>query len=361
MLLNLLAQADAILADGQSSFLPEVMDNESLEAQREALIAFGRQSTTKWIVAFSGGKDSIAMVLHLLDIGIPKSQIELWHHDVDGGGSNLWDWKCTTDYCKAFAKAFDLPILFSWRVGGITREIYRTEEHIQNVQYENIDGELITLQSDTKRGVSTRGKFPAVESDLKKRWCSATVKIMVMSRVITNDARFKNADVIICTGERRQESKSRSRYNEIEVYQATTKKRTAYTYRPIIDWSEDEVWAIMERYKVQPHPAYELGWGRCSCQTCIFNGDNVWATIAEISPEKIEAIEAIETDISFTLYDKINIRQKASRGQSFLSLLDENKREYWVQQATVHYNAPIIVNEWHLPLGAKSKEKSGAV
>lgn len=47
-------------------------------------------SFTKIIVACSGGKDSLASLLHLLDIGIPKERIELWHHDVDGReGSTL--------------------------------------------------------------------------------------------------------------------------------------------------------------------------------------------------------------------------------------------------------------------------------
>ena len=48
------------------------------------------------IVAFSGGKDSVACLLHLLDLGVPREKIELWHHDVDGReGSDLMDWPVT--------------------------------------------------------------------------------------------------------------------------------------------------------------------------------------------------------------------------------------------------------------------------
>lgn len=48
------------------------------------------------IVAFSGGKDSLACLLHLLELGVPRSKIELWHHDVDGReGSTLMDWPCS--------------------------------------------------------------------------------------------------------------------------------------------------------------------------------------------------------------------------------------------------------------------------
>ena len=37
----------------------------------------------KYIVYFSGGKDSMACLLYLLDTGIPIEKIELWHHDID--------------------------------------------------------------------------------------------------------------------------------------------------------------------------------------------------------------------------------------------------------------------------------------
>ena len=36
-------------------------------------------------VLLSGGKDSIACYYKLLELGVPKERIELWHHDIDGG------------------------------------------------------------------------------------------------------------------------------------------------------------------------------------------------------------------------------------------------------------------------------------
>lgn len=35
------------------------------------------------LVAFSGGKDSLGLVLRLLDLGFPRERIELHHHLVD--------------------------------------------------------------------------------------------------------------------------------------------------------------------------------------------------------------------------------------------------------------------------------------
>ena len=39
------------------------------------------------IVAFSGGKDSLACLLHLMEKLHPvwPHTVELWHHDIDGG------------------------------------------------------------------------------------------------------------------------------------------------------------------------------------------------------------------------------------------------------------------------------------
>lgn len=41
-------------------------------------------SYDKYIVSFSGGKDSTATFLYLLDYGVPTDRIELWHQDIDG-------------------------------------------------------------------------------------------------------------------------------------------------------------------------------------------------------------------------------------------------------------------------------------
>ena len=36
------------------------------------------------VVLISGGKDSIATYFKLRELGVPKSKIEFWHHDIDG-------------------------------------------------------------------------------------------------------------------------------------------------------------------------------------------------------------------------------------------------------------------------------------
>ncbi len=44
------------------------------------------------ILAFSGGKDSVACLLTLIEAGVPSERIELHHHDVNGQGRSFIDW-----------------------------------------------------------------------------------------------------------------------------------------------------------------------------------------------------------------------------------------------------------------------------
>jgi 3'-phosphoadenosine 5'-phosphosulfate sulfotransferase (PAPS reductase)/FAD synthetase len=316
------------------------------------------------LVAFSGGKDSIALVLKLLDMGIQRDRIHLHHHEVDGRGEELFDWACTTAYCEAFAKAFGLQLFFSYRKGGILREINRKDEHLQDVMYQNEpNGEFILIPSSKEeRYRNTRGKFPAVSADLRTRWCSGTVKITVMNTLIRHSPLYKNEPrLIVLTGERRQESSNRAKYKEIEAHPSTTLKRDITTWRSVIDMSELEVWQLIEKYKVQPHPAYMLGWSRTSCQLCIFSSPDVWASIAQFDRQKVERIAQIESQNGFTLYDKKNIWQKVGCGDSFLDLNDPSVK-MWLEAANLKsWALPMIIENWETPRGAYKAMASGSL
>lgn len=349
----------------------QILADELVDSQRRQLINWIKDTNNdvKIIIAFSGGKDSVAMVLYCLFVlKVEKERIELWHHEVDGMAENLFDWKCTQSYCIAFAKAFGLKLLFSYAKGGIKREIYRTNETIQPVYFqEEMGGEFIeVLPVDDERYYSTRRKFPAVSADLSSRWCSWIAKIGVMNKAINNMDKYKNANIVIMTGERRKESTARSKYKEIEPYRSFTKTRRAITWRPIIDWGISDVWSIIEKHKVQPHPCYELGWGRCSCQLCIFGQKNTWAAINDISPEKIEHISNIETELDFTLYSKkvkgknVNEGIETAMVLQGVSFIPEAAKKRWLAEAVGTFTSPIIVDEWKTPAGAFSTETNGA-
>jgi hypothetical protein len=47
------------------------------------------------VVLLSGGKDSVACLYKLLELGVPREKIECWHHNIDGGHPlRRMDWRC---------------------------------------------------------------------------------------------------------------------------------------------------------------------------------------------------------------------------------------------------------------------------
>ena len=178
------------------------------------------------LIGFSGGKDSVACVLHLVrqlqERGIdPAGHLELWHHCVDGepGTPGILDWPCTEAYCEAFAHAIGLPYYRSWREGGFLREMQRKGTATAAVTFEGPDGRRTTGGQGPE---GTRERFPQVSADLSVRWCSAYLKIMVASSAIANDPRFaRDVKLLVVTGERRSESANRSRYARTELHRAS--------------------------------------------------------------------------------------------------------------------------------------------
>lgn len=355
----------------------DILTLENIELQRSALEAYMLQNAVvKVIVAFSGGKDSIAMFLHLLELGIPVSRIELWHHDVDGHGEDLFDWPVTPAYCTAFAQAFGVTMLFSYREGGIVRRLLRNNEPRGNVWYQTPDFQWHTIPSDPK-AINTGGRWPGISSDLQSRWCSSEVKIDVMSTILSNDARLQGTanapmEIVVCTGERHDESPKRSQYEELQVYKKGrfTQKRKVLTWRPIITKNEEYVWDLIKKYRIQPHPCYMLGWSRCSCQLCIFNHASYWATNFQISPEKVLRIRELELITSnypvnkgkeHTLYHNRNIFDKCAEAEPILNLTAP-ETDFWLKQALQEYTMPVIMQPgtWVLPKGAFKKENCGA-
>ncbi|HWB93282.1 MAG TPA: hypothetical protein VG605_15580 [Puia sp.] len=200
----------------------------SLVVDDEHVLPYIRDGTFPVIVAFSGGKDSIAMVLYLLEQGVDRRRIHLHRHEVDGGGSNVFDWPCTKPYYKAFADAMGLSLFFSYREGGIYREIFRNCESRQDIFYQREPGGPYFRILADKTAINTRLKFPAVSSNLLTRWCSSTVKIGVLLSVVAHHPLYQGR-LVVLTGERRQESAARSKYLDVELYKAHTNTRMQST------------------------------------------------------------------------------------------------------------------------------------
>jgi 3'-phosphoadenosine 5'-phosphosulfate sulfotransferase (PAPS reductase)/FAD synthetase len=305
-----------------------------------------------FLVSFSGGKDSIALALGLLKKGVARERIVLMHQHVDGEPGvdrPFMDWPCTESYCRAFAQAMGLRLLFQWRQGGFHRELLKENAMIAPVSFEYLDGGIGTA-GGVRGKVGTRRLFPQVTADLSKRWCSPSLKIDVAAMAINNEPRFRGKRLLFLSGERRQESAARSRYVEIERHRTHTKTRHVDHWRMVIDWSEEDVWKIMREFGVTPHPAYRLGWGRVSCLACIFGQADQWASVRLIAPDLFARIAQHERDFGRTIHRGRSVMGLADRGTPYPDCCNHELvalalgREYPAHLA--------LTGDWTLPPGA---------
>lgn len=308
----------------------------------------------RYIVSFSGGKDSTATFLYLLDKGIPRDKIELWHQDIDGRDRNFFDWEITTDYCRRFAEAFGVKIFFQWKEGGFYREMMKDNALTAPNYYELPDGTI--THSGGKKGMPrTRLRFPQGVADLRTRWCSSYLKIDVCKAAIVNQSRFQRIRTLVLSGERGEESPQRAKYAIWEPDKADLRNgqtpRHVDHHRPIRDWTEVQVWEIIKRYRIRVHPCYYMGWSRCSCRFCIFGNKNQFASAAYISPERIQEIAALEKQFNCTIKRKCDILTLIASGTPYRHITDELK----TIATNYNYDLPIILSsneEWIIPAGA---------
>jgi 3'-phosphoadenosine 5'-phosphosulfate sulfotransferase (PAPS reductase)/FAD synthetase len=320
--------------------------------------SFNLDDFDRYLLFTSGGKDSAACLLHMLELGVPRSKIELHHHRTDGyEGSSLMDWPCTDSFVKAMARAFDLPLFFSWKQFGIEGELLRENCGTAPIVFTRGDGTLVTMGGERSKP-NTRRKFPQMSANLNVRWCSGVSKIDVASRMLINDPRFTEGKTLVITGERAEESSNRARYAVFEPDRADNrhgrKPRWIHHWRPVHEWTEKQVWAIMKKYQLAAHPAYFVGLSRASCRHCIFLGSNAWATMREIDPDGFARIAAYEVEFGVTIHRTRSVVEQADRGTSYAP------DPFWAKVAmSKEYTLPIFMDPWILPKGALAENCGG--
>lgn len=307
-------------------------------------------SYDRFVVAFSGGADSLALLLLLLDLGVPASKIEAHHHLVDGReGSTLMDWPITEGYCEAVCAALKVPLTFSWREGGFEREMLRNESPTAPVW---IPHESTSRVLGGSGPPGTRRRFPQVTANLAQRWCSSALKIDVFARYLTNHPKFLGSRTLALTGERAEESKARAGYHEFEQHRCDTRSskrvpRHIDVWRAVHSWNKRRVWELIRKWRVVAHPAYYLGYGRCSCRSCIFGSNNQWATLRQIAPAQFTTISNYEKEFKVTIHRKDSVDQRAAMGHPY------EVEQRWVEIANGKvFDHPVFVDAWELPQDA---------
>ena len=180
-----------------------------------------------WIIGFSGGKDSTA-VLSLIYSALTSIKKEQRHKKI---------------YVVTSDTLVETPIV----VNLFQRVLDRI--NVQAVEDEiPMTAHVVVPSSDQTFWVNLLGKgYPAPTT--RFRWCTERMKINPVSSFIF-DRVAEYGEVIVCLGSRRQESATRAqvidkhRINNSPLSRHATLPN-AYTYMPIENWSSDDVWQYL--------------------------------------------------------------------------------------------------------------------
>lgn len=199
-----------------------------------------------------------------------------------------------------------------------------------------------------------RQKFPAKSGTHQGRWCSGSLKAAVQDSVTANiEETKKDKKILIVSGERRGESSGRAKYNEMEIHRtnaAAKAHRIVHQWRAVIDYTEKDVWEVLKRHHVNPHPCYRIGWNRCSCAMCIFSTPRLFAGFRELFPDEFAELERDEEILGFTLDNKKNLNDFVGCAESCVCY-DDKAAIHSILTGEFNVN-DIFVDNWEYPVGA---------
>tara|TARA_R110000803_G_C11966355_1_gene319286 strand:- start:203 stop:1066 length:864 start_codon:yes stop_codon:yes gene_type:complete len=215
------------------------------------------------IVSVSGGKDSTAMCLNLLEKGYLKSDFRRVFADTG------WEDKSTYDYLDELEKTIG-------KIERIKKDMPIKEEYREYI--EEFEKRLGWESPFIRRIINTQF-FPKGFA----KWCTVELKIQPFKEFFEN----LGGDYVNLVGIRKEESKRRSGMEEWEW----GKFFDCWTHRPLINWTIKNVIDIHHRFNLAPNSLYLNGSNRVGCYPCIFVSKK---EIKAISEDRILLIRDLE-------------------------------------------------------------------
>lgn len=199
-------------------------------------------------IGVSGGKDSQAAALavfEMLDHAHHSGPRILVHSDL-----GRVEWHDSLPTCRRLADHLGVELVVLQRRQGDLVE--RWENRWRSSQSRYAELSTVTLVPCWST--------PAM------RFCTSEMKTHPIIAALKR--RFPGQTIVNVTGIRRSESRRRA----ASLVADCDRDGRVWNWRPILDWSEQDVFACIARHGLSPHPAYRcFGLSRVSCRFCIMS------------------------------------------------------------------------------------------
>ena len=222
----------------------------------------------KIFISVSGGKDSHAMLFLVRDLadrqGVPREKLLAMYADTG------MEWHNAGEHVQALCKAAGVELVTVYPVRPML-ETFKKRMKIPQFMI-----------------------FPTS----KCRFCTSYHKADPMDKLV----RKFSGKVLKVTGERWAESKARSTYTEfVSVPRLNSRERTVYGWRPMLAFSESDIWTMIRDSGVQRHVCYDMGCNRLGCAGCIFSKDRELRIEMRENPDIFEALDRLEAESGYTM------------------------------------------------------------
>lgn len=224
-----------------------------------------------FVVNHSGGKDSQAMLIKLLEV-VPSQQILVVH-------ASLGDveWHGALELAQQQAADAGVPFI-----------VARAEKSFLDM---------------VERRFAARPEVPSWPS-ASHRQCTSDLKRGPIEREVRRYMKANGLSLVVnCVGIRAQESAQRAKAH---VFGRNDRNSVAgrdwYEWAPIHTLSTDEVFATIRAAGQEPHPAYAAGNERLSCVFCIMGSKNDIRQGAIARPDLFARYVELEERTGYTMH-----------------------------------------------------------
>lgn len=289
------------------------------------------------IVSFSGGKDSMTLLLLAIERGVENLEAVTTN---TGHESKLTEeyWQYVSDWLVARGYK-PLRIIQADYTAEIARRREMMERVIAGEHKERAGSKYHWTPEIARQALEylhptgnpfldmcmVHGRFPST----KVRFCSEELKRNPLLEQVHMPLMDAGHTVMSWQGVRADESPARANLPELDLVGGNPGGGELYNYRPILQWTVEDVFAMHRKHGVEPNPLYKMGMGRVGCMPCIHANKGELLEISRRFPEEIERVarwEALVRKVSKTGSATFFAMDKTGggSGQSALDATEEN-------------------------------------